>query len=474
MKITTHKTDNAERRIVAGCLTSPLVCGLLAARWERESLTSKDADRIVGWAIEHWKTHQDVPGKGITLYYEQWAEHASKEQAETTERFLAEVLQSIEQDGEPNGQAVVTLADKHLKKVQLKRMADDVQKAVETGQVSRAEEIVGKGIKAGLSAPEGIDLFCDATAMQSTYAREIVEPLVKYDSGLGEFFGPHLRRDCFVAFMGMEKAGKSYWQLDIAWRAMLARKRVAYIQVGDLSQDQTKDRFLVRASGRPSWSSRSDNGWPCMVKIPTAIHAPKGDDSATVEFSEKEFKRPLQAGSDWHTKIMEAVQQQTRSRRSFFKLFWFPTKTVTIQQVKGILTALEQQDWPPDVVALDYIDLLAPTNTRYDKIDQIKYDWEQAGQISKDKHCLVISATQVNAASYTKKTLDRSNFSGNHLKLAEVDGMVAISMIAEEKERQVCRLSWAIRRQGQYNPRRCCSVAQCLALSNPAVKSVYP
>ena len=195
---------------------------------------------------------------------------------------------------------------------------------------------------------------------------------------------------------------------------------------------------------------------------------------AEVDFTEKEFKRPLQSGSDWDRRLMDAVQQETRSRRSFFKLFWFPTKTVTILQIKSILTSLEMRDWPPDVVALDYADLLAPTNTRYDKIDQIKYDWEQMAQISKDKHVLMLSATQVNAASYTKKTLDRSNFSGNHLKFAEVDGMVAISMIAEEKERQVCRLSWTIRRQGQYSPRRCCHVAQCLALSNPAVASIYP
>lgn len=473
MKVSTHKQDLTERRIAAGCLTSPLVCGQLAARWERGDLSSKEADRVVGWAVEHWGKHQDVLGKGVTLYFEQWAETAGKEQVDATERFLSGVLQSIEQDGEPNGQAVVTLADKHLKKVQLKRMADDVQKAVEIGQVARAEEIVGKGIKAGLAAPEGVDLFCDAEAMRSTYAREIVEPLVRYPDGLGEFFGPHLRRDCFIAFMGMEKAGKSYWLLDIAWRAMLARKRVAYFQVGDLSLDQIKDRFLVRSAKRPSWSTRHDNGWPCTVKTPTKI-TPVKEDAALVEFTEQEWKRPLQAGSDWVEKIQLHVQHETRSKRSFFKLFWFPTKTVSVLQVKAMVDSLVMREWSPDVVCVDYADLLAPSNRRDDKRDQIKHDWEQLRQISMENHCLVLSATQVNADSYKKKTLDRTNFSENHLKFAEVNGMIGISMTAEEKERQLNRLNWVVRREGQYSPRRCVTVAGCLALSDPAVLSVYP
>ena len=49
----------------------------------------------------------------------------------------------------------------------------------------------------------------------------------------------------------LEKRGKTFWLIDMAWRGMLQRKKVAFFATGDMSQRQMMRRFIARAAKRP-------------------------------------------------------------------------------------------------------------------------------------------------------------------------------------------------------------------------------
>lgn len=142
--------------------------------------------------------------------------------------------------------------------------------------------------------------------------------------------------------------------------------------------------------------------------------------------------------------------------------------------IRSILDGWEQEDWFPDVVVIDYADILLPVNPREEKIAQIKTDWEEMRKLSLERDCLVVTGTQANAATYSKKIQGRENFSGNHLKMAEVTALVGINFTGEEKDAGITRLNYIVRRTGAWNARRCVHVAGCLTLANPAVRSVFP
>jgi hypothetical protein len=458
-------------------LTNKTVLGQIAAHWHYDSFDSPYINRIANWCVIHYQRHGRAPKKAIYSYAAEWAEsNPSKEEIENTDRQLQGTIDEGKLQGKINPDHVIAVANKIFQKVRLSKLSDQIKVELQAGRVSKADELVVQYSTVEIGGSNAVDLFLDSEALKSTYAEEIVDPLVKYPGPLGLFFGDQLKRDSFIAFSGMEKGGKSYQLLDIAWTAMCQRNKVAYFQVGDLSKSQIQDRFIVRASQWPSTSSNENGTWPCSIKIPIKItHSGKWKQIAEVEYKTKEFEQPLQATQNWDESVKDVVHQKTRSNRALLRLACYPNKTCTIAKIESELNAWELGGWGiPDVLIIDYADIIAPTNFRSMPIDQIKDTWEHLRRLSMKLHCCLVTATQVNAQSYGKWQLDRTNFSGNHLKYAEVTGMIGISITGLEKEREIIRLNWLVRRSGSYSVRRACHVAGCLALSNPNIVSVYP
>ena len=56
--------------------------------------------------------------------------------------------------------------------------------------------------------------------------------------------------------------------------------------------------------------------------------------------------------------------------------------------------------------------------------NQINTTWKQLRALSQDRHCLVVTATQANAGSYTREApMDRRSFSEDKRKLAHATGI---------------------------------------------------
>lgn len=471
----TERVDGAAgRRVLTAMIVNKTVLGRVTSVWgDPPPFDAGWLNEVGGWCVEHYRRYGEAPGPAVGAYYEEKAPRLPRDEARNLEEFLADLSGEYERLGEEvNPDHVVDVAGKLFDDVRLRRLTEAVDADRAAGRLDAAKARVTKFTPAALGAGKGVDLFVDPEAIRSTYAKEVRDPLVVYPGGLGRFFGSQLGRDCFVAFMGPEKSGKSWWLLDVAWRAMCQRRRVAFFQVGDLSESQVKDRFLVRAMRHPS---RSEHGWPCSVRLPKAIKPPLEEDGpAEVEYEDLTFDKPFDSASGWEEDVRRAVERETKSRRSFFRLWCSPTRSATVATLRAEIDAWMLQDWVPDVVVIDYADILAPEDRREEPLHQIKRTWEELRKLSQTLHCLLVTATQVNAESYKKRRLDRSNFSGNHLKFAEVTAMYGVNVTAAEKERQVCRLNSVAQRTGDYSPRRDVHVAQCLALSRPAVRSYFP
>lgn len=473
MRVTDH-TNKKDAKILAGMITHPSVLGKIAKVWGEKGLFAAPCSNLIGsWCVTHFRKRGQPPGKHIEDYFEDFCNNnQDRDTADGVERLLRYVSDDYERHAEEvNPEFLIEMANKHFDAIRLEQTLTSAQAALAAGEVAKAQEKVTSYVKIPLDAAEGVDVLQDDTEIQGAFESRS-QVVVQYDGALGEFFGCELERENFVAFLAPEKTGKTFWLLDVAWRAMCQRKRVAFFQCGDLSKRQMLRRFYARAARHPYRSSNADMSWPCVVRYPEAIRTIAGKKLAEVEHEE----RPFDAALDWH-KAKAACEQvmyrDIRSKRAFLKLFVYPTKTISVNGIHSVLQTWQLRDWVPDCVCIDYADILADQHTRMDRRDGINATWEDLRKLSEQWKCLVVTATQADADSYEREILDRRNFSEDKRKNAHTTGIIGINVNADEKELGVCRLNWIVKREGEYSSRKCVHVASCLPLANPAVLSTW-
>jgi hypothetical protein len=133
-----------------------------------------------------------------------------------------------------------------------------------------------------------------------------------------------------------------------------------------------------------------------------------------------------------------------------------------------------KRGWTPDVVVIDYADILAMPSHVKDFRQQIDYNWKSMRALSQEFHVLALTATQTKAAGYTAAKLDMSHFSDDKRKVGQVTGMITLNQSDREAENDVMRLGWIALREGnKLRTSRLVHVAGCRALGNLCVVSSF-
>lgn len=468
-----EKLDGSrERRILTAMITNKDVLGKISTKWDGELFSSTWANLVASWCVTYFEKYGSPPNKSIKSMYESWSEkHKDKDSIQLVEKFLSSL--SKESINNPiNPELVMDIAQEYFNRVKLFRLRDTVESNLDAGQVGKAEEAVGRHQRLEIGSDATEDLFIDRMAIQTAFSGR-TRPLITYPYGLGLFFSTSLQREDFVAFEGPDKCGKSFWLTDIAYRAMLQRNKVAFFECGDMSRDQLKMRFMVRVSKHPYISPGYK--WPYILRYPIEINKNKNPETyPEIVFQEMKFDKPLEPEQAWRA-CEKVMMDRVKSKESYFKLSCHPNSSINVKGIESIMDGWGRSGWFPDVVVIDYADILdVPFGSRkQESRDQTNITWKQLRALAQKRHCLVITATQSDSDAYKSKILDRHNFSEDKRKLSHVTGMVGINVTDEEKSLGLCRLNWIVLREGEYNSKIPCYVAQCLPMGQPAVRSLF-
>lgn len=470
MKVTKHDGGEA-KRILTAMIVDPVVVGRIAERWKPEGLFKvKWANLVGGWCVDFHNKYRAAPGQAIEGLFESWAARATDDDTiSLMDRFLANVSGEYEDLAEEsNSDYMIDLAGDHFNGVAMERMADIVKGHIDRGDTAAATAAVAEWDKVELGAGAGIDVMNDEAAIREAFESK-TEPLITYRGALGDFFGDQLARDEFVAFTGATGRGKTWWLIDLAWQAVRQRKKVAFFEVGDMSQNQIMRRFMCRAAGHPLKPPRGQR-WPCNLKIPTSIARDADCPVADVLHEDRQFDAPLRWQAAW-----AACQKKMRRRKHpLLRLSVHPNSSLPATGISSALDVWERAGWVPDVVVVDYADILAvPPGYAGDSREAINATWKQLRSLSQQRHILCATATQADAASYTANTISRSNFSDDRRKNDHVTAMCGINATEEEQAAGVFRLNWTKRREEEYIESRCVHVAGCLSLGRPAILSTF-
>ena len=450
--------------ILTAMIVDKHVLGRIQPRWDKDMFRSRWSNIVAQWCVKYYEKYGKAPGKAIVHLFEHWSEgNDDKEAISLIDRYLSSLSEDwVSLRKESNPDYVLDLSEKYFNEIRIIRLREALEGDLDSSDLDNALKRIDSFGRVRIDGSSGVDVFHQEEVMVKAFEMK-KDPLVVYKGALGNFFGTSLERDAFVACMAPEKGGKTFWLMDIAIRAMLQGRKVAFFEVGDLSQSQVLRRFACRTAKRPME--------PGTIKYPTYIMREAESNFATVDFEEREFKTGLS--------LQEAIQAnkklvaKKKMKESLFKLSTHPNDSINIKEIGAILDNWERDGWIADVIVIDYADILAPVYGVKESRDQINATWKGMRALSQSRHCLVVTATQADANSYDVETLSRSNFSEDKRKYAHVTGMFGINRTSDEKEQGITRLNWIQLRESNFSEEKCVHVAGCLDLCNPAILSTF-
>lgn len=453
-----------ERRILIGMITDDYVCGSICAKWEKQLFVSKASNIVSTLCAQYYKEFDKAPNKDILSLFEVWSDgQQDKSTAEAVGSFLQSLSYEHEEKDEPtNNKYLVELASKHFTKIKLERTLKKIREELDRGNTARAVECHTEFSPVRLATGNGIAVLHDKEALLRAFA-ERADSLIELSGDLGKFFNQALQREGFISLLGPEKRGKTTWLTYLAWKAMLQRKRVAFFSVGDESEENMMLRFCVLASKTPLR--------PGVCKIPTSIKIV--DKEVEIDYEEIDFPKGVSARISYQA-FKKVVQKHLKSKRDFLKLSTHPSGSLSIAGIESQLKVWEMEGWIPDVIVVDYMDLLQESGSgRDDKRHRINATWQDMRGLLQRWHALGLTATQANAASNKVKTITRENFSEDKRKLAHVTGMAGLNQSDDEKRRGLMRLNWIVARNFDYYTPKTVKCAGCFGIANPAIRCVY-
>lgn len=476
MEIRERKDGNRERLVVTAMVVSKEVVGAISTHWDEPLFASPWANLVGQWAVEHYREHSQPIGASLRYRVEEWAAGQSDDAVVSLlERFLDYLEDEFDRNDMPQAQFVLQTAERHFNSVRIEKRSAEVKSLLSTGRDADALELWANQEPIRITSHYGGDalLLGMREEMAKLFGGPDSEKLFGYPDAIGELLNPLFVRDGLVSIMAPDKTGKSTWLRDMAVMALAARCRVAYFEAGDSSETQVKRQFYGRVARRPI---RSPSGWPLTVRQPTGIKKPAGDDFIP-EVTTKEiiFDDPLDAAGAVKA-VDRLIMQSIKSKTSYLKFCVHPNSTLSVSGIEELLKLWATVDsWVPDVVVIDYADILAPMpgSGRLDQRDKINETWKALRRVSQQYNCLVLTATQSNAEAYSSKLITRKNFSDDKRKLAHVTGMIGLCQTREEKQNQSMRVNIFLARDFEFNETWCVHVATCFPLGLPVVKSCW-
>lgn len=459
MKLSTVNGSES-RRVLIGMITDGSVLGRIASRWTREGLFASAAENLIGgWCASFYGKFRRAPGREIQTRYEQWADSGRGDSA--TIQGVGKILGSISDEYDRNGDAptpdvTLDVAGRLFNRVKLKRLSEQIQADLEAGDVEKAESRIADMRPVELGVGEVIRPGEDAEFWAFVFDDNQMRPLVWYPGPLGQFVNSVLVRDAFVALTGPAKRGKSFWLLDMAFMAVTGdHHRVAYFEGGDLSRRQIGMRLGQRAL------RRTRPGGSKVVKWPVKFINHDELETEDLELSE------VTQGE------CQMAWKKAQRGRDLFRLSCHSNSSLSVSHVESMIKRWDSDGWTPDVIVIDYADILAPPLGIREPRDQINENWKAMRRISQDWHCLVLTATQGDAASYDAKVMRKKNFSDDRRKHDHVTAMIGLNASDADKSRGVMRLNFVDRREGAYVESEQMWVAGCPEVARMAVCSSF-
>lgn len=461
-----RKVDSSrERRILSAMVVSRDFLSRISGSVDLDLINGDHFKQVAEWCLNYFKEYADAPKNHIEDIFMSWSESENRDQdtVDSIQDFLESLSEEYDKDPSINVPFLVDDLASLLSSRKVSRLQEQLEEAMAEGDHKAAENSITAFRRIEIGQGAGVDLVNDLKAWEAAFA-EPSTPLFEFGGDAGKFFNHVLTRDSLVGIQAPEKTGKTFWCLEFMFRAMRNRRKVAMFQVGDLSQTQVLLRVASRISDRPIFERQKNVEIPYKV---TVTHDPEDDLPYSVLSKSRTFSKNITLPF-----VKKKLKKLNRTfglpkGKPFYKLSVHANSSINVQGISSILDQwATEDDFIPDVIIIDYADILAPEDPKKDGRGQINDTWKSLRRLSQERHALVIVPTQADAGTYseTPKLQTMKNFSEDKRKYSHVNGMFALNQCPAERDMQGMRLNWLVLREAPFNSNRCLYVGTCFAL----------
>lgn len=469
MKVRQYQASE-ENTILTALITNDNVLGKMfrSLGSAKGLLRSKWSCQIAQWCFDYFEKYKKAPGRYIEKLFAEYSEsEPDAEAVSLVEKFLTALSSNYESSTDINEQWTMDMAARYFERVRLEQVAQKIESALDGKDIAAARTAHANFKPIEFSPDEWKDPFAQEQAERTFDRLEGTTSLIQFPGDLGKFLSPHFSRGDFISFLGPEKRGKSFWLMECGWQALRQRRRVLYYVFGDMSEEQWLTRFYCRALLRPR-KSRTVN-WPTLIK-PGGVDE-DGVARAKLEVNPRKLKGIEMSGV---FQMRRTILTQTATSEIRLKLKCMGASRMSASMIENdMLNYVTQMGTAPDVVIIDYADLLAAEafTSRQEPRHQINETWKILRRISLEYHCLVLTATQASARAYDKRVVRKGDFSEDKRKAGHITGMIGINQTSDEHEQDIYRLNWIFLRDGSWGDGKFLWTAGCRAVGAPALKS---
>jgi hypothetical protein len=452
------------RKVLLGLATDPAVLAAIAPQWDGKGFSSRWENLFAGWCVKHYLKYGKPVGRDIGGYFDLWA---SKNRDEDVQDAVARLVEAVSDDAKSkhkpsSSEFLIDAAKEIMTKAALERMYEEGRTLIQRGEVEEATALVEKFRRVEVGSGSMISLFKGGVAVRNAF-KNVSEVLIKWPQpALAQFFGNVFARGEFVAFMAGEKMGKSFDLQEVGVEGVKQGNNVAFFEVGDQTRPQIIRRFAARVAERPA---KADTGY----KMPLSLEVGEAGDAPRVKY--KVLKEPKAMSDKEADAFIKKFGKQYGD--DSLRLSVHPNSSINVQQIDHLLQEWRRDGWLPDIIVIDYADILAPLNGSAETRDQINATWKALRGLGQKWDACMVTATQADAASYKAHTLSRTNFSEDKRKYAHVTAMIGINRTEKEYEQGIARMNFILARDLEFSSEKCVYVAPCFAVANPWVFSSF-
>jgi len=482
-----------EKRFLTGIIISKEFIQIIQPVFDYIYLQNDFAKTISRWVFAYYDKYKDVPGKHIQDIYQSRRKALDLDESEIIASFLESISDEYAEEKVPfNASYVADEVLDYFKKRELEIVSSNIQVLLEDGKISEAEDQL-KGYKhVARITSDWFDPFDRSEIIKSF--KEDGNKLFTLHGQLGRLIGP-FSRGWFIGVMGPMKRGKTWWLQELCTEAVEENLRVVLFSLemtkrdisqriyrrisalGDEDSDKrlifpvfdcrlnqngecerpqrTNDRTLLVDERKPifdprftykvcTWCREND---PTMYQPEYWFESKKGNPDLFE-------KRPV---------IKEVSKYKVMYGSNRLRVKSYPRFSANVEDLERDLDILyRQENFAPDVIVVDYADILKPEDSRQLGRDRLDDTWKSLGRMAGERHCLVITASQSNRQSIYKKRVEQDDTAEDIRKLAHVDVMLSLNQTKEEKLNGVMRVGILAHRHRDFNENLVCIVLQNL------------
>jgi replicative DNA helicase len=505
MAVTRNRLSfDKEKQILVNLILDTTYCERVLHSVKPDYFRSSYAKILIGWILNYYKNYNKAPRFHITDIYENERDYMDPEVAIQLGSIL-EHLSDIAETENPNTDYLVDAAVNFFEERHLTLQVEAAQHYLTNGDVSQAREAINKKFELVGTKTDWIDFSSDENI------RECVRLMVEqsdlnsaffaFDGRLGEFIGP-IDRGWFVAFLAPAKRGKTTYLMETIVTAIRRRLNVVVLSL-EMPVNQLYRRYMLYTVGdKPEAGERlvmtpimdcySNQTGNCDLEQRKGFGAITQLDGTTLTFDnapdwvpctecrgKKEFKPtswkvPIEKKNYTEGEYIEKVNKFSKYYGKYCRAIHIPSKSMTVEELQAEVKVLEYtQNFIPDVIVIDYADLIRPEGGGGQKRHDLDDIWEGLRAWGQTSKVLMVSASQTNRISADAKYLKDTHVAEDYSKIAKLDVGIGLCQTDEMKLAGLMNINKVVHRHSEYLQSHVCTVLQELSHQQPVLDSEF-